>query len=203
MQVMTAQQDRFPLSRVFRIARGQRDSAQVITVNVEKNGVSGRGEGLPCARYGETPASVLAQIRALPNDIALEGLSQALPPGAARNAVECALWDLQAKQRGCRVWDLLGIAAPQPVISALTISLDTPDAMFQQALKHAHHPVLKIKLGAETDLPRLQAVRKAAPQSDIIIDANEGWSADGLSGFAAGFTGCEGAIDRTAFACRR
>ena len=83
MQVMTAQQDRFPLSRVFRIARGQRDSAQVITVNVEKNGVSGRGEGLPYARYGETPASVLAQIRALPNDIALEGLSQALPPGAA------------------------------------------------------------------------------------------------------------------------
>jgi len=79
MQVMTAQQDRFPLSRVFRIARGQRDSAQVITVNVEKNGVSGRGEGLPYARYGETPASVLAQIRALPNDIALEGLSQALP----------------------------------------------------------------------------------------------------------------------------
>lgn len=80
MQVMTAHQDRFPLSRVFRIARGQRDSAQVITVNVEKNGVSGRGEGLPYARYGETPASVLAQIRALPNDIALEGLSQALPP---------------------------------------------------------------------------------------------------------------------------
>lgn len=179
MQVMTAQQDQFPLSQVFRIARGQRDSAQVITVNVEKNGVSGRGEGLPYARYGETPASVLAQIRALPNDIALEGLSQALPPGAARNAVECALWDLQAKQRGCRVWDLLGIAVPQPVISALTISLDTPEAMHQQALKNAHHPVLKIKLGAETDLPCLQAVRKAAPQSDIIIDANEGWSADG------------------------
>ncbi|MGB0308439.1 MAG: dipeptide epimerase, partial [Paracoccaceae bacterium] len=179
MQVIKAQQDRFPLSQVFRIARGQRDSAQVITVNVEKDGVAGRGEGLPYARYGETPASVLAQIRALPNDIALEGLSQALPPGAARNAVECALWDLQAKQKGCRVWDLLGIAAPQPVISAMTISLDAPGAMHQQALKNAHHPVLKIKLGAETDLPRLQAVRKAAPQSDIIIDANEGWSADG------------------------
>ena len=87
MQVITAQQDRFPLSQVFRIARGQRDSAQVVTVNVVKNGVAGRGEGLPYARYGETPASVLAQIRALPNDIALEGLSQALPPGAARNAV--------------------------------------------------------------------------------------------------------------------
>ena len=177
MQVIAAQKNTFPLSKVFRIARGQRDSAQVITVNVEKNGVVGRGEGLPYARYGETPASVLAQIRALPCDIALEGLSQVLPPGAARNAVECALWDLQAKQRGCRVWELLDIPAPKPVISALTIPLDTPDAMHQNALKHAHHPVLKIKLGAVTDLPRLQAVRKAAPKSDIIVDANEGWSA--------------------------
>jgi L-alanine-DL-glutamate epimerase-like enolase superfamily enzyme len=105
-------------------------------------------------------------------------LQTVLPAGAARNAVDCALWDLAAKQAGKRVWELAGIARPGPEITAFTLSLDTPEAMRAQAAKHAHRPVLKIKLGTPDDMPRLEAVRQGAPKTRIIIDANEGWSAD-------------------------
>jgi L-alanine-DL-glutamate epimerase-like enolase superfamily enzyme len=114
----------------------------------------------------------------LPADFTHEGLYDLLPAGAARNAADCALWDLEAKRAGQPVWKLAGLKAPRPEITAYTLSLDTPEAMQAQAAKHAFRPLLKIKLGTPDDMPRLEAVRSGAPKSTIIVDANEGWSAE-------------------------
>ena len=170
--------DIFRLAQVFTISRGSRTEAQVLTVRVQDGDATGWGECVPYARYGETLDSVAAQIAGLPGAVTRETLPDLLPAGAARNAVDCALWDLEAKRRGCRVWDLAGLPAPGPEITAYTLSLDSPDAMQAQATKHAHRPLLKIKLGTPDDMPRLEAVRRGAPDSRIIVDANEGWSAD-------------------------
>jgi L-alanine-DL-glutamate epimerase-like enolase superfamily enzyme len=170
--------DVFRLAQVFTISRGSRTEAKVLTVHVTRDGVTGWGECVPYARYDETLESVEAQIRSLPEDIDRLGLQEALPAGAARNAVDCALWDLEAKQTGCRVWDLAGLPKPGAEITAYTLSLDTPEAMQAQAAKHAHRPLLKIKLGTPDDMPRLEAVRAGAPDARIIVDANEGWSAE-------------------------
>jgi L-alanine-DL-glutamate epimerase-like enolase superfamily enzyme len=132
---------------------------------------------VPYARYRETLESVTAQIEALDPAITRDALQSALPAGAARNAVDCAMWDLEAKTSGKRVWQLAGLPAPGPEITAFTLSLDTPARMQAEAAKHAHRPILKIKLGTPDDMPRLEAVRKGAPGSKIIIDANEGWTA--------------------------
>ena len=169
--------DVFRLAQVFTISRGSRTEAQVLTVRMRAGGVTGWGECVPYARYGETLESVTAQIEGLPSDLSRDRLYDLLPAGAARNAVDCALWDLEAKTSGCRVWDLAGLPEPGPEITAYTLSLDTPEAMEAQAAQHAHRPLLKIKLGTPDDMPRLEAVRRGAPQSKIIIDANEGWSA--------------------------
>ncbi|NNK68390.1 MAG: dipeptide epimerase, partial [Rhodobacteraceae bacterium] len=139
---------------------------------------SGRGECVPYARYGETLESVTAQIEGLPDGITRDALQSTLPPGAARNAVDCALWDLEAKRAGCRVWDLAGLPAPGPEVTAFTLSLDTPERMRAAAARQAHRPILKIKLGTPDDMPRLEAVRAGAPASRIVVDANEGWSAE-------------------------
>ncbi|WP_297771254.1 N-acetyl-D-Glu racemase DgcA [uncultured Roseovarius sp.] len=170
--------DVFRLAQVFTISRGSRTEAQVLTVRVSEGGVTGWGECVPYARYGETLESVTAQIEGLPGNLTRDGLYDLLPAGAARNAVDCALWDWQAKRDGRRVWELAGLPRPGPEITAYTLSLDTPEAMQAQAVTHAHRPVLKIKLGTPDDMPRLEAVRRGAPQSKIIIDANEGWSAE-------------------------
>lgn len=170
--------DSFRLARTFTISRGSKTEARVLTVRITRNGMTGWGECVPYARYGETVESVTAQIESLPEDITREALQAALPPGAARNAVDCALWDLAAKQSGCRVWELIGQPAPEPAITAYTLSLDTPAAMRAQAAENAHRPVLKIKLGTPDDMPRLEAVRDGAPKATILIDANEGWTAD-------------------------
>ena len=167
--------DVFRLAQVFTISRGSRTQAEVLTVTLDG---LGRGECVPYARYGETLQSVTAQIQGLPSDLTRASLQDALPAGAARNAVDCAMWDLAAKRAGCRVWDLLGLPAPTAQITAYTLSLGTPDAMAQQATKNAHRPLLKIKLGTPEDMARLEAVRRGAPQSQIIVDANEGWSAE-------------------------
>jgi L-alanine-DL-glutamate epimerase-like enolase superfamily enzyme len=176
--MITVARDSFRLAEVFTIARGSRTKADVLTVTVTRDGISGRGECVPYARYGETLDSVAAQIAALPGDITRDALQAALPAGAARNAVDCALWDHAAKAAGCRVWDLLGLSAPAPVVTAFTLSLDTPDAMRAAAARHAHRPLLKIKLGTPDDMPRLEAVRQGAPDAAIIVDANEGWTAE-------------------------
>lgn len=170
--------DVFQLAQVFTISRGSRTEAQVLTVYITKGDVTGWGECVPYARYGETLDSVTGQVEALSGDITRENLYDLLPAGAARNAVDCALWDLEAKLAGKRVWELAGLAKPGPEITAFTLSLDTPEAMQAQAAKHSFRPLLKIKLGTPDDMPRLEAVRAGAPKSTIIVDANEGWSAD-------------------------
>ncbi|GLQ27936.1 N-acetyl-D-Glu racemase DgcA [Sulfitobacter pacificus] len=170
--------DVFKLAEVFTISRGSRTEAKVLTVRITEGGVTGWGECVPYARYGETLESVTAQIEGLQGNVTRKALYDLLPAGAARNAVDCALWDLQAKQAGKRVWQLAGLAAPGPEITAFTLSLAEPAQMQAQAAKHAHRPLLKIKLGTPDDMPRLEAVRAGAPKSTIIIDANEGWSAD-------------------------
>ena len=168
--------DVFRLAQVFTISRGSRTEANVLTVRVTRAGVTGWGECVPYARYDETLESVEAQIRSLPDGIDRASLQEALPAGAARNAMDCALWDLEAKQAGCRVWELAGLTAPMPEVTAYTLSLDTPEAMQAQAAKNAFRPLLKIKLGTPDDMPRLEAVRAGAPGARIIVDANEGWS---------------------------
>lgn len=171
--------DTFKLAQVFTIARGSRTEAKVLTVRIDRDGVVGMGECVPYARYGETLDSVSAQIEALPEDITRTELQGALPAGAARNAVDCALWDLEAKATGTPVWKLAGLsAAPKPVITAYTISLMSPEKMEAEAAKNAHRPLLKIKLGTPEDMPRLEAIRRGAPRSRIIVDANEGWTAE-------------------------
>ena len=170
--------DTFRLAQVFTISRGSRTEAQVLTVTLRDGAHVGRGECVPYARYGETLDSVAAQIAGLPERFDRAALRDLLPAGAARNAVDCALWDLEAKRAGRRVWELAGLPAPGPEITAYTLSLDTPEAMERQAAQHAHRPLLKIKLGTPDDMPRLEAVRRGAPGATIIVDANEGWSAE-------------------------
>lgn len=170
--------DTFKLAQVFTISRGSRTEAKVLTVRVSEGSVTGWGECVPYARYGETLESVTAEIEGLPGDLTREGLYDLLEPGAARNAVDCALWDLEAKRAGKRVWELAGLSAPGPEITAYTLSLDTPEKMQAEAAKNAHRPLLKIKLGTADDMPRLEAVRTGAPGARIIVDANEGWSAE-------------------------
>ena len=173
---ITAVPETFRLAETFTISRGSRDAAEVLTVHVEDGGVSGWGECVPYARYGETMESVAAEVAGAPGSRV--SLLEALPAGAARNAVDCALWDLEAKRAGRRAWELAGLAAPRPEITAFTLSLDTPEKMETAAARHAHRPLLKIKLGGEGDMARLEAVRRGAPGTRIIVDANEGWTAE-------------------------
>lgn len=168
--------DVFRLAQVFTISRGSRTEAKVLTVTVNDGDHQGWGECVPYARYGETLESVEDQIAGLPPVFDRDGLMDLLPAGAARNAVDCALWDLEAKQAGKRVWELAGLARPGPEITAYTLSLDTPEKMCAQAAKNADRPLLKIKLGTPDDMARLEAVRAGAPDAKIIVDANEGWS---------------------------
>lgn len=177
MQIKVSR-DVFKLAQVFTISRGSRTEAQVLTVRISDDTHQGWGECVPYARYDETLESVTAQIEGLPRDITRANLPELLPAGAARNAVDCALWDLEAKRAGKRAWELAGLPAPGPEITAYTLSLDSPANMQAQAAQNAHRPLLKIKLGTPDDMPRLEAVRAGAPASCIIVDANEGWSGE-------------------------
>ena len=170
--------DTFRLAEVFTISRGSRTEAKVLTVRITRGGLTGWGECVPYARYGESLESVTAQIEGLPEGITRASLYDALPPGAARNAADCALWDLEAKAAGKRVWELAGLSRPGPEVTCYTLSLAEPDQMRASAAKNAHRPILKIKLGTPDDMPRLEAVRAGAPKSVIVVDANEGWSAE-------------------------
>ena len=175
---LTLTHDAFPLAEVFTIARGSKTEARVLTVTVARDGATGRGECVPYTRYGESMDSVADQIATLPESVTRAALQDLLPPGAARNAVDCALWDLDAKKAGKRVWQVAGLPAPGPLVTAYTLSLDTPDRMRAAAARNAARPVLKIKLGTPDDMARLEAVRAGAPGATIIVDANEGWTAD-------------------------
>jgi len=173
----TTSHDVFPLAEVFTIARGSRTEAKVLSVRFDDGTVQGWGECVPYARYDETMDSVTAQIDALPERFTRSDLFELLPPGAARNAVDCALWDLEAKRAGRRAWDLENLGTPGPEITAYTLSLADPAAMQDQAARNAHRPLLKTKLGGgEEDVARIEAVRAGAPDARIIVDANEGWT---------------------------
>lgn len=176
--MITVTPESFRLAEVFTISRGSRTESRVLTVTVTREGLSGRGECVPYARYGETLESVADQIATLPENLTRADLQTLLPAGAARNAVDCALWDLEAKDSGKRVWQLLGLPAPQPQVTAFTLSLDAPEKMRAAAARNAHRPLLKIKLGTPDDMARLEAARAGAPATRIIVDANEGWTAD-------------------------
>jgi len=181
--------ERWPIAGRFAISRGAKTEAAVIVATVTEGKAVGRGECVPYARYGETVPGVLAAIASLTprlkEGISRSELQKILPPGAARNAVDCALWDLAAKRSGRRVHELADLPQPEPVTTAYTISLDTPDAMAEAAAR-SKLPLLKLKLGAAGDPERLVAVRAAVPKSALIVDANEGWRDDNLTeNFAA------------------
>ena len=170
--------DVFPLKKLFTISRGSRTEAEVVSVKVSKDGFTGYGECVPYKRYNETVKSVIDQITNLNKVNNRYELEQNLPPGAARNALDCAFWDLEAKLNNTSVADLINLII-SPVITSFTLSLDTSEKMGQEAQLNSHLPILKIKLGGgNEDLERIKSVRKFAPQSDIIVDANEGWSLD-------------------------
>jgi L-Ala-D/L-Glu epimerase len=189
---LTARIEHWPIAGAFTISRGAKTEAVVVVAEVTRDGFTGRGECVPYARYHETPEQTLAALQAMQDALA-QGLSpQALqaqmPAGAARNALDCALWDLEAKSNGRRIWELLGRAAPHACTTAYTISLGSPDAMAAATAKAAYRPLLKIKLGSDDDAARIAAVRKEAPESELIVDANEAWTSDNL---AANINACE------------
>ncbi len=179
--MIEVRREQFRLRQAFTISRGSRTEASVLTAIISRDGVTGRGECVPYGRYGESTDSVAAQIRALPEGIDRRALQDALPPGAARNAVDCALWDLDAKLDGRRASEIAGLPTLKPVITAYTLSLETPEVMQASAAANADRPILKVKLGTPDDLPRLEAVRAGAPEAKIIVDANEGWTVDAYS----------------------
>jgi L-Ala-D/L-Glu epimerase / N-acetyl-D-glutamate racemase len=182
---LTVRTERWPVAGTFTIARGSRSEAVVVVVELSDGSHTGRGECVPYRRYGETIEKVTAAIEAQ-RDALAGGLDRAalqtnMPPGAARNALDCALWDLEAKRAGRPVHALASLAAPGPVTTALTISLGTPDVMAEAAAKAAGRALLKIKLGGDGDPARIAAVRRAAPRAELIVDANESWSARNLT----------------------
>ena len=177
--LIEAREEIWPLKEVFRISRGSRTEAQVVVVTVSDGEHVGRGEGVPIKRYGQSAESVLAQIDSLKGERTLnrQVLQELLPAGAARNALDCALWDLEAKRAGKRAWELADLPLVDEVETSFTISLDTPENMADAAAAAADLPILKLKLGGDNlDLQRVEAVRKTAPNARLIIDANESWS---------------------------
>jgi len=168
--------EKWPIAGNFTIARGSKTVAEVIVVTMSDGVHSGRGECVPYARYGETVASVLEQINAFKDEITTrEALADILPAGAARNAVDCALWDLSAKQQNCTVFDLLGKTPAASIPTAFTLSVDTSTAMEACAKTVAHMPLLKVKLAGKDDLECIAAVRRGAPNAALMVDANESW----------------------------
>ena len=177
--------ERWPIAGSFAISRGAKTEAVVVVAELLDGAHRGRGECMPYARYGETVEAVAAAIEAMGADIAngldREALQAAMPAGAARNALDCALWDLAAKRASRPVHELAGLAAPKPLTTAYTISFAAPDAMAEAAAKVAGRALLKVKLGGAGDPARIAAVRRAAPRTELIVDANEGWTPDDLA----------------------
>ncbi len=182
---LTGRIERWPIAGAFTISRGAKTEAIVVVAELRSGDHVGRGECVPYARYGETPEAALAALEAMRAPLAggldRSALQAAMQPGAARNALDCALVDLEAKISGKRAWELFGSAAPRPATTAYTISLGTPEAMAEATAKAASRPLLKIKLGGDGDDARIAAVRRAAPNAELIVDANEAWTPDNLA----------------------
>jgi L-Ala-D/L-Glu epimerase len=183
-RVLSVAAERFPIAGTFTISRGSKTETEVIVCTIGEAGRKGRGECVPYRRYGETIDSVTAAIERARE--AIEGgadrseLQRMLPSGAARNALDCALWDLEAKLSGSGVASRIRAKSPAPIVTAYTLSLGTPEAMAAQARANAHRPLLKVKIGGDGDIERIRAVADAAPASRLILDANEGWTDDNL-----------------------
>jgi L-alanine-DL-glutamate epimerase-like enolase superfamily enzyme len=177
--------ERWPLAGAFTISRGSKTEAVVVVAELSDGTHRGRGESVPYARYGETADGIVAAIEAvrpaLQQGLDRPALQQAMRSGAARNALDCAYWDVNAKAAGRRAHELAGLGPPAPLITAYTISLGTPAAMAEAAERAALRPLLKVKLGGGDDRTRVAAVRRAAPRAEIIVDVNEGWRADDLA----------------------
>ena len=182
---LSARVERWPIAGSFAISRGAKTEAVVVVAELTDGTHRGRGECVPYGRYGETVEGVVATIEAMAGDVArgldCEHLQSAMRPGAARNALDCAFWDLAAKRAGRPVHELLGLAAPKALTTAYTISLAAPQAMAQAAAKAADRALLKIKLGGTDDPARIAAVRRSAPRATLIVDANEGWTPHDLA----------------------
>jgi len=190
MLQLSVETQSWPLAAAFSISRGTKTEARVIVVELRDGDYVGWGECVPYGRYGESPESVTAQIQGIA-EVLRGGAGPAdiqplLPAGAARNAVDCALWDLEAKRFGIPAWKLADLKkAPEPVTTAYTISLGTPEAMAESARANAHRPLMKLKLTGEGDMERVAAVREAAPATALIVDANEGWTIDMVEPYSA------------------
>jgi L-alanine-DL-glutamate epimerase-like enolase superfamily enzyme len=184
---LTTQIERFPTAGAWTISRGSVSEIAVVVAEARLGDAVGRGECRPYPRYDETPEGVVAEIEAAARALARDpdaDPGQLMPAGAARNAVDCALWDLRAKRAGRPVWQLAGLPEPKPVVTAYSIALDTPERMRAKAAENAHRPLLKVKLGGKGDLERIRAVREGAPTARILVDANEGWTAESYSAIA-------------------
>lgn len=180
MRQLTLRIETWPVRGVFRISRSSQTEIVVVTVEIRDGSFIGRGECRPYARYGETPESVMAAIEAIRQDLQdgleRDDLGNYLAPGAARNAIDCALWDLASKREGQPVWKLAGLPPPQTLITAYTLSVDSPDNLAATAESQKWRPLLKLKLAGQGDLQCVAAVRTNAPASRLIVDANEAWS---------------------------
>ena len=187
---LAVRQEVFPIRGAFKISRETRTQQPVVLVEIVDGDIVGRGECVPYKRYGESMDGVVEQIAALGDAIAggldRVGLEKRVKPGAARNGLDCALWDLEAKKAGKRVWQLAGKPEPKPVITAFTISLDTPEKMKADAAAAADRPLLKVKLGGEGDDARVRAVREGAPKARLIVDPNEAWTIELFTRYAPG-----------------
>lgn len=181
MRQLTARHESLPLARPFSISRGIKTAADVVVVAISQGGVTGRGEGVPYPRYGESVATALAAIEsqraAINGGLTREGLIGAMPAGAARNAIDCALWDLEMRLAGASLYATLGMPdPPRPVATALTVGLDTPAAMADAARALADVPLIKVKVDGTDPIAQIAAVRDAAPNPRLIVDPNESWS---------------------------
>jgi L-alanine-DL-glutamate epimerase-like enolase superfamily enzyme len=180
--------ERWPIAGTFTISRGAKTEALVVVAELSDGRMTGRGECVPYGRYGESVDGVTAALEAIRAQIAAgmtrQGLQQAMPPGAARNAVDCAFWDLEAKQSGRRAYEIAGLPAPRPLTTAFTISIARPAEMAKATAAASGRALLKIKLGGNAedggDAARIAAVRAAAPKAALIVDANEGWTEENL-----------------------
>lgn len=185
---LEVRRESWPIAGKFTISRGSKTTAEVVVVKLSASGQTGRGECVPYARYGESVEAVIEQIEsqraALAAGADRAALQSALPPGAARNALDCAFWDLEAKASGKRVWELAGLPDPVLIKTVYTLSLDSVENMAAAAVRNADRPLLKLKLAGPDDLDRVRAVRAAAPGAKIVVDANEGWTLDQYVAFA-------------------
>ena len=186
-QRLTVTRRAWPLARPLMTAHGVKTAIDVIVAEISDTDSRGRGEGVPHQRYGERTDSVVATLESMRGAIASglnrDTLQSALPPGAARNALDCAFWDMDAKRAYRSVADLAGLGAMTPVVTAFTLDFDTPDKMAEQANAHRTRPLLRLELRGDGDVERVRAVRQAAPAARLIVDANESWNERQLSEF--------------------